>query len=380
MVFINTSGLSGDRRLAAKLQSLESTLGFLENRQKVFPASAEEGFWLEQLRGRLKLAKSLLDKPHKQSLFSDDPTLRELIHGMDADMLLLLPTDLLAAEALKLEEQFRRNIQESSVRAAWLGPDEKSGLLCQAVQQLVRLFVQSPLLTPDEGLSLRHVRLILQGALRVVSEHADLHDRQFAFTTLLRSSSGGLLLLLFFLAWAFELPMRFAELLGDDTPLSSGLGFLALALIGAGGAIAGNMFSDEPPLALSKSGVQEFVYYLFVRPSLGAFAAFLFYLLAQSGFLISIESTAGGSSAGPQSAIRVMVGDAPQAKACAYALIAIAVGFSAEKLLGPMMDKVLGRLFSQLERTQPASGALSEKSPSCPPALTGRAGPASGPA
>ncbi|MFY0530548.1 hypothetical protein ACN28I_47740 [Archangium gephyra] len=305
-------------------------------------------------------------------------------------MLLLLPVDMLAAEALSVESHFRRNIHEPVARATWLGADERSGPLCQAVLHVTR-HAQRDDLKPDK--KLEHARGILRGALRMVNKQADRYLRQLSLNMLLRSLSGGLLLLSFGLTYVFSLPKALIDFLQEKELVFPGVAILALALLGAGGAIVANMLSEHPVLDLNGARWRQFAYQLFIKPSIGGFAAFLFYLLAQSQILFLMESPDSPSAPPSSSALMARVGSeantaAPvatpeiqppvritlgseKALVCAYVLLFIAVGFSAEKFLGPTMDKVLNKLFYTAEKnarspgtdtgTAPLPGALGQR-------------------
>jgi hypothetical protein len=274
---------------------------------------------------------------------------------------------MLAVEALLVEAHFRRNILEPVERATWLGADEKSGPLCQAVLHVTR-HAQQEDLKPDKRLE--HARTLLRGALRMVNKQADKSFRQLSLNMLLRSLSGGLLLLSFGLTYVFALPKALTDFLLEKTLVFPGLAILALALLGAGGAIVANMLSEHPVLNLNGARWRQFAYQLFIKPSIGGFAAFLFYLLAQSQLLFLIESPDPLSSsalmarvesvatvATPeiQPPVRITLGS-EKALVCTYVLLFIAVGFSAEKFLGPTMDKVLNKLFYTAEKSAHSPG------------------------
>lgn len=151
---------------------------------------------------------------------------------------------------------------------------------------------------------------------------------------------------------------------------------LSLILLGAGGAITANMLSDRPVLVMRGPFWRQFVYYLFVKPSIGAVAAFLFYLLAISQLFFSIE--AATPLVGPlnplqdsgqlQPALRIVLGN-NEALVCTYAILIIAVGFSAERFLSPIMDRVMNKLFIMAEKTEASSGtpAPGTPAPGVPP-------------
>ncbi|WP_309897080.1 hypothetical protein [Archangium sp.] len=359
--------------LRAKVESLESSLLFLRGRLRDVPEGVSS---VDQLLARLARAKACIIRDGRMLRRSTDSSLFWMhVHEVAADMLLLLPVDMLAAEALSVEAHFRRNIHEPVARATWLGADEKSGPLCQAVLHVTR-HAQRDDLKPDKRLA--HDRNLLRGALRMVNKQADRYLRQLSLNMLLRSLSGGLLLLSFGLTYVFSLPKALTDFLQAETLAFPGLAILALSLLGAGGAIVANMLSEHPVLDLNGARWRQFAYQLFIKPSIGAFAAFLFYLLAQSQILFLIESPHSppapasssalmarlGSVATPaapvappeiQPPVRITLGN-EKALICAYVLLFIAVGFSAEKFLGPAMDKVLNKLFYTAEKNTRSPG------------------------
>jgi hypothetical protein len=362
----------------AKLRSLESTLSFLEEQQEV-QHNPQARSVIKNLRERLKQAEGWLEaRRWKPRLPLDNCQFWELIHGISADLLLLLPLDMLATEALMVEENFRRNIHEPIARATWLGSDEKSGPLCTAVRCITERVYRVEALKPEEELKLRHARQVLRSALRQVLRHSDRYFLQLDLTMMIRTLSGTLLVLLFVLTLVGGLPAQFAGLILKN-PIElpwrgSVMSTLSLILLGAGGAITANMLSDKPVLVMRGPFWRQFVYYLFVKPSIGAVAAFLFYLLAVSQLFFSIETATplGGPLAplqapgGLQPALRIVLGN-NEALVCTYAILIIAVGFSAERFLSPIMDRVMNKLFITAERTEAAPGT---PLPGTPPART----------
>jgi hypothetical protein len=175
----------------------------------------------------------------------------------------------------------------------------------------------------------------------------------------LRSLSGGLLLFITLLAYVLKLPHQFTHFLNPslEKTLFPGMAIMALNLLGAAGAIVANLLSERPVNSGGGPKWGQFAYYLFIKPYIGAFAAFLFYLLAQSQLLFSI----GTSSSTSRAPIHIVLGG-ELSMVCAYVVFFIAAGFSAEKFLGSAMDRVLNRLFKMADKT--------ESSPDVPPADT----------
>ncbi|MFE8597170.1 hypothetical protein [Archangium violaceum] len=351
----------------AKLRSLESTLRFLEEQQEE-PRVPHAANIIKNLHERLRQAEAGLEaRRWRPRLPLDNCQFWELVHGVAADLMLLLPLDMLAADALLVEENFRRNIHEPVARTTWLGHDEKSGPLCDAVQSVVELSHHVERLKPGEELKLRHARQILRSAMRQVLRHSDRYYLQLELTMMIRSLSGALLVLMFVLTLVMQLPAQFAglilrnpiELPWKGTTMST----LSLVLLGAGGAITANMLSERPVLVMRGPFWRQFVYYLFVKPSIGAVAAFLFYLLAISQLFFSIEAVppspgvfeALQDTAQLQPALRIVLGN-NEALVCTYAILLIAMGFSAERLLSPIMDRVMNKLFIMADKAEPSPG------------------------
>ncbi|WP_375766227.1 hypothetical protein NR798_31615 [Archangium gephyra] len=360
----------------AKLRSLESTLRFLEEQQEG-QTTLQARSVIKNLRERLKQAESWLESRRWRPHFPlENCQFWELIHGIAADLLLLLPLDMLATEALMVEENFRRNIHEPIARATWLGADDKPGPLCNAVRCVRELSHRVEGLKPDEELKLRHARQVLRSAQRQVLRHSDRYFLQLDLTMMIRTLSGALLVLLFILTLVGHLPAQFAGLILKN-PIElpwkgPAMSTLSLILLGAGGAITANMLSDKPVLVMRGPFWRQFVYYLFVKPSIGAVAAFLFYLLAVSQLFFSIETATpvvGPLLQGPgqlQPALRIVLGN-NEALVCTYAILIIAVGFSAERFLSPIMDRVMNKLFITAEKTESSPGT---PAPGAPPART----------
>ncbi len=342
-----------------KIQNLQCTLNFLESRPNV---SQEVLGTIRQYREYLEEASHCLQKRRGTWSALDNPRFWGLVHRVHEGLLLIMPLDMLASEALSVESHFRRNIREPIAAATWLGHDGKSGPLCQAIRVICKAAEEGS--KPFGEPRLDHARQVLRSALNVVNKHSDRYFRQLALTMWVRSTSGVLLVLLFILSVALQLPREFYQFIvgvqGGSPEETSVLKVLSFILLGAGGAIAANMLSEEP-VATTKGPVwRQFVYYLFIKPSMGALVAFVFYLLSISQLFFSIESRPsplhqGAGQAVQQTQLRseppvqIVLGS-DKALVCTYALVFIAVGFSAERRLGPVMDNVLNRLVVMAEK------------------------------
>jgi hypothetical protein len=345
--------------LWAKLQRMEATLRLIQAQTGDAP---QERAFIAYLLDRLEMARASITKvgrdgEERPRILVNSTLYWSLLHEVTADTMLIMPAEMLAAEARHLVQQFKRNIIEPDAREAWLGKDGSSGPLHEALRVVEACAMRPGAQSAEDALKLRHARHVLRSVRREVDNHTDLAFQRLNLTVLIRGMSGILLVLLFSLAFLFNSAMWLSPI-HDEAIWHSLARLLPLIMLGAGGAIVANMTSEMSALVTNGPRWRQFIFYLFVRPALGAFAAFLFCLLAWSGMIFSIEvaeaATAQSDPALPP-AIRIVLGSA-RAVGFAYAMISIVVGFSAERILGSTMDKVLHRLFSAAEKTIPTPG------------------------
>ncbi len=373
---ISAAELRGGRlprgMLWAKLQRMESTLLLIQARLE--PASADERAFLERLLERLEMARDSLSRQSKgregvarPRRMVNSTLFWSLVHEVGADMLLLMPVDMLAAEALEVESQFKLNMTRPEVREVWLGADEHSGPLPLAVRQVEALSKHPEPLGPEDSLKLTHARYVLRAVRRRVNEHVDLGFQRLNLTMLVKGMSGILLVLLFVLAFIFNRAVWLTPPTEDETLWVTLARLLPLVLLGAGGAIVANMTSELPALVANGPRWRQFLFYLFVRPAIGAFTAFVFYLLARSRLLFSIEAVDSLlSEQDVPPPIRIVLGS-KGAVSFTYAIIAVMVGYYAERVLGSAMDSVLDRLFNKAEKTAPTPLDMQPPAPKARP-------------
>jgi hypothetical protein len=133
---------------------------------------------------------------------------------------------------------------------------------------------------------------------------------------------------------------------------------LRMSLFGAGGATLSNMLSKEHFVVATGSTSRYFAYYLLVKPAIGAFAALFLFYLEQSGILLKVvilPETSRMATANFQ-----IVVDSKEAAFFARGALAMVSGFSADRLLSTMMDKVLERLLRQTEKMWQHSASTPE--------------------
>ncbi|WP_043430165.1 hypothetical protein [Cystobacter fuscus] len=111
--------------LRAKVESLASALRFLRGRLRDIPEGVPS---LDHLLVCLVQAKACIAQDGRTlRRWRDNALFWMHIHEVSADMLLLIPMDMLADEVMSLDAHFRRNIHEPVARATWQGADERSG-------------------------------------------------------------------------------------------------------------------------------------------------------------------------------------------------------------------------------------------------------------
>lgn len=166
-----------------------------------------------------------------------------------------------------------------------------------------------------------------------------------------------------------------------------------LVLLGAMGALTSNMLTRSLLLATTGPTRRYILYNVFMRPVLGAVAAYVFVILALSGLLFQIEPDIAESTPPARSApavyyVRVanppadnaqqdgkvpgegttepVHGSTEAQKALvtitlssqrqtlfAYFVFAFVCGFSADRILAKTLDQALQRLFTTAEKTLP---------------------------
>lgn len=377
------------QRLWKKLEGDASLLALSAHRPDL---SEQERLLIEQCQQKLEQAKDSIDRPFRRSF-----SFWELIHEVDALLLLVLPVPLLATQALEVMQKFDKKVSESRQRELWLGSEKQPGPLRTAVQLLVRS--QSPTLDGAPGArgftlspeQLSSCRYTLYGALSLLDEQVDQGFWQLSTNVSLQVLSA-LLLLVFGLLWwtlTSERMLKWLRL-GDigllnlsayfdvgGTYFGSNQGgqgitdipfivLLPFVMLGAAGAIVSNMLSKEPFVITMGATARGYVYYLFVKPLIGAFAALFLLFIERSDVLLSLVLILDDGtrvSTASRAAIQIVV-HSVKAAVFTLAMLSVTAGFSADKLLSSMVDRALGLLFEKSEKQ--VATASEEKAPLLP--------------
>ncbi|NPD22720.1 MULTISPECIES: hypothetical protein [Corallococcus] len=346
---------SATQLLWNRVESNASLLELCRIRQDL---TAEETAILRQCQEKLEAARWCLDKPTGRWSFS----FWELIHEVDGLLLLVMPASMLVPRALEIQQQFERRVTDSRAHL-WLGADRASGPLPRSVRQLTRVDesggVAPPPLDAEES---RYCRSVLRGALDTVNQQVDKTFWQLSINVTLQVFSTLLLLAVFVISFVLLTRELIQTWPGELIPR----GLLLVGFAGASGAIISNMLSKERFVVATGATGRFFAYHLMVKPVIGAFAALMLLFLEQSRMLLSVDTRTGSTGVDPSPALFHIVVSDNQAVFFTLMALAVVAGWSADKLLSSIMDKVLGRLLGQSEKVLPPSSSASTPPPRTP--------------
>ncbi|MBN8468368.1 hypothetical protein JYJ95_17765 [Corallococcus exiguus] len=346
---------SATQLLWNRVESNASLLELCRIRQEL---TAEETAILRQCQEKLDAARWCLDKPTGRWSFS----YWELIHEVDGLLLLVMPAPMLVPRALEVQQQFERRVTDSRAHL-WLGADRTSGPLPRSVRQLTRGDgpgnAAPPPLDAEES---RYCRSVLRGALDTVNQQVDKTFWQLSINVSLQIFSTLLLLAVFVISFVLLSRELIQTWPGELIPR----GLLLVGFAGASGAIISNMLSKERFVVATGATGRFFAYHLMVKPVIGAFAALMLLFLEQSRMLLSVDTRTGSTGVDPSPALFHIVVSDNQAVFFTLMALAVVAGWSADKLLGSIMDKVLGRLLGQSEKVLPPSSPASTPPPRTP--------------
>ncbi|MGE6759804.1 hypothetical protein ACQKGO_17440 [Corallococcus interemptor] len=324
--------------------------------------TGEDRAILKQCEERLAAARWCLDKPTGRWSFS----FWELIHDVDGLLVLVMPPHMLAPRALEIQRLFERRVPDSR-SPLWLGTEKEPGPLRRCVQRLTGEdapgcgAVAPPPLDKEQS---RYCRSVLRGALDMVNQQVDKTFWQLSINVSLQIFSTLLLLAVFGVSFVILSRTAIQDWPGRLVPW----GLLLVGFAGASGAIASNMMSKERFVVATGATSRFFAYHLLVKPVIGAFAALVLLFLEQSRLLLSVDTRSGPAEAADGSALLHIVVSDGQAAFFTMMALAVVAGWSADKLLSSVMDKVLRRLLGQSEKVLPPSSPAGTPPPQAPAA------------
>jgi hypothetical protein len=319
---------------------------------------------LEQCRQQLQLAQDAIDRRGKRPF-----SFWEIIHEVDGLLLLVLPKAMLPSRALVLQQRFEAKIKDPIIQRLWLGADRTSGPLPKASRLLNEALASGPphvALPSLDDTRLAHCRHVLRGALGVLNDHVDRSFWQLSINVTIQILSTLLLMWIFLLALLIPILFPSVKAAIEGTSEFLPWGLIICSVIGMGGAILSNMLSKERFVVAMGATVRYFVYYLFVKPIIGAVAALLLVLLDQSGQILGVvvETSKDANNPALTPAVQINV-DTPTAAFLVRTSLSLVAGFFADRVLSSVMDRVLGRLLKDSEKA-PAPPPLPQGSTSFP--------------
>lgn len=286
-----------------------------------------------------------------------------LLHRIDEEAMTLLDRGELYAECAKLATDIKLSSLPDAVKTDWT---------IKLDEVLKKIACDVALPAADD---LKCYAAVARTAAYALNEHTDNRFWEiwakrlltFSYTVLL-----GMAFIVLLYLWP-EDPKVDLSLLSRDFKWF-------IALLGITGGLASGIISGEREFMAKGHFWNFFCYYSMVRPLMGALAAFFMFLMLQCHLLLSINTSTtpppgqnamggGGATAAvvaaqPDKTKNTGTDDTKLDKAIidltvdkdkelyAYALFLFLAGFSGDKLLKSVADRVSSKLFSEAEKTR----------------------------
>ncbi len=260
----------------------------------------------------------------------------ELLHRVDECFILLLKKEELVSRAITLKTSFDLNIKEEKVRKEWVGEEGKEGRFKKIIDEL------------EKGENLEANTIVLRDALKIVNEQMDRTFWQLSMNTLTSVWSGTFLAVLMAIAW-YANPWGLICLLKGQNLCEN---YLILIILGLMGAYLSNLITKEDFLYVRGGPFwRYFLHNLFAKPVTSAFAAVFIFFIEKSRLIFSISPQENGTEGSKVSEI-ITFNVSPDSTGYVYAVLAIASGFAAEKILRSTIDGVLKKLEQKAEKSK----------------------------
>lgn len=249
-----------------------------------------------------------------------------LTHRIDEDIILLIEHNELLAKAIEIKTSFDMNIKERGIREEWLGGNGKKGRLIEAIEEL------------EKGNNNKNIRYIIKELLGIINGRMDDLFLRISLNKKVILCSAILLGIFMVVFWV----CNFIPLLGswEGSLLEK---VISISLLGIMGAYLSNFMTTGDFLFIKGSFWIFMLYHIVARPIIGCFAAIFIYILEQSKLVFSIGETM------EEQLITLNVSS--DVIGYVYAILAIVSGFSGDKIIKNMIDKVLKRLEEKAEKT-----------------------------
>lgn len=291
----------------------------------------------------------------------------DMFHQVGADLILFMTPAELLAYGRKLAIDVKQSPLPDAARTDWV---------VKMVDTMKKLEAENP----SEEVSERARQLF-----RTITITVNTQTDTMFWDIWTKKFIGVLYIILLFihfvvLLYAFKSPSGF-----DITCVGN------IAIIGVIGGLLSGLFSGEPQYIAKGHFWAYILYYTFVRPLQGAIAALAMFWMLQAQYLVKIEppldegtrifscvSSACGKSElsaacteqqrlrlavmkpyssakkGNGSTSLIVLNSAPGKQIFLYLLVLLIAGFSGDKLLKTISDKVTGKLFAEADKTKEA--------------------------
>lgn len=317
-------------RLWGKIRDIEESLSILE--KKGLKALQEE--ILQSCRDDVEDAKAYME--NKWWKGSHPHLIWEFLHRVDENIVLLFPDSELYGKAADIKTYFDLNIKEEKIRSDWIG---EKGKLTEAIKEI------------KNERDIEKNRYVVKDALRVVNEQMDRTFWMLSMNTMTSVLSGVLLGFWMYIFWYACFTSRLGTL--GSTAKED---YIPLAILGLMGAYLSNLVTKEDFLFVRGGPFWRYViHYLISKPVLSSFTAIFIYIIEKSKLIFSISPVVAkisGGTAKPAVQQIITISVDKEATGYVYAILAIASGFAADKVLRSMIDRVLKRLEEKAEKTK----------------------------
>lgn len=324
-----------EQDLWAKLIDIKNVLETIE-KQNLNRAQSEI---LQGCKEKLEDARVSIDSGWKAIPFSSLCTKKYkvfwgLVHRIDEDMMLLVQDEELLSKAIDVKTFFDLNIKERSTREEWLGGSGQKGKLIKAIEGLEK---------GNYSLESRH---IIKEALRIVNERMDRTFWILSLNTLVSLYSSLFLALAAAAFWC----LGYVSRLKAATSCDVGNLVMPIAFLGLMGAYISNLVTKKDFLFIKGPFWRFFLHHLVAKPVLSSVAAVFLLFLAKSRLVFSVNPIADPGTPAMTGVVSINVD--PKDAGYVYAVLAVASGFSADKVLRGMIDRVLRKLEENAEKTK----------------------------
>lgn len=310
---------------------------------------------LQRCKEKLEEARASISQPWHSFYKKNHKIFWSLVHRVDEDIILLIPKNELLGKVTDVRTSFDMNITEEKMRDEWLGREGEKGKLTDAIERLEgkkkkernkgHEVEELKELSKED---IDYIRHVVKDALRIINDQADRTFWILSMNTMVSVLSGIFLLILMYIFYRLCYT-NILESLANSKVKDT---VIPIALLGLMGAFVSNLVTRKNFLFIIGPFWRYLLHHILSKPVLGAFAAVFIFILEKSKIIFSLNPVSEGSvtETATQQIITINVGES--AIGYVYAILAVASGFAADKILREMIDKVLRRLEEKAEKTK----------------------------